>query len=71
MGADGFVKIVLFTAMSACVGWIIASIWTFELGWLAPSINAGWIEKAGPAGAMLGIAIYWFVEWVSRRGTAQ
>ncbi len=65
MSTSGFVKGVLFSGMAACAGWIIVALVMFELAWLIPRINAAVLEKAGPAGAALGIVIYWLVSWIS------
>ncbi|CAD0264273.1 hypothetical protein DENIT_20162 [Pseudomonas veronii] len=65
MNTSGFLKGTLFTGMAACVGWIIVALVMFELAWLVPSINAAALEKAGPAGAVLGVVIYWLVSWIS------
>lgn len=57
MSTDSFVEYIVDTALSAGVGWVLAAGLMFELGWFFPRIGSAWLESAGPAGAVIGIAI--------------
>lgn len=63
MNTDLIVKRILLTPVAAGFGWLVATMIVIGLNLALPNVSVPWIERAGPIGAIVGIAIFYWMTW--------
>lgn len=68
MNTDLIVKRILLTPVAAGFGWLVATMILIGLKLAFPTaLPIEWTERAGPIGAILGIAIFYWMTWKEGR----
>lgn len=68
MNTDLNVKRILLTPVAAGFGWLLATMMVIGLKLAFPTaLPIEWAERAGPAGAILGVVIFYGMTWKASR----